>query len=106
MCWLVIDENRFGRGSHDDLDFLSFLVNCTNLEIIDIGRNNFGESLPESISNFSKKLKYMDFEDNQISGNIPNGIQNLVSLEVLKYGNNLLTGSLPSSIGKLQNLHN
>lgn len=100
-----IGENELGHGKSGDLEFLSSLANCTNLLHLGINTNNFGGQLPESISNLSTKLTLMTFGDNQISGRIPNGISNLVSLELLGLEQNLLTGVIPSSIGKLQNLY-
>ncbi|CAL5417257.1 unnamed protein product [Camellia sinensis] len=38
-------------------------------------------------------------------GNIPSGIGNLLNLTVLAMGRNYLTGPIPPSIGRLQNLH-
>ncbi|KAK9283608.1 hypothetical protein L1049_011858 [Liquidambar formosana] len=99
-----VSYNNLGTGEGDDLDFLSSLTNCTSLEILDIGENNFGGVLPESISNLSTKLWLMGLEENQILGNIPAGIADLVSLELLDLGYNQLTSRIPHDIGKLGNL--
>ncbi|GMN41323.1 hypothetical protein TIFTF001_010545 [Ficus carica] len=97
--WLEVDENRLGHGEDGDLDFLSSLVNCTNLQVFAIDGNNFGGSLPESIGNYSTKLRLMVFGRNRISGSIPTGIGNLINLEGLTMEINRLTGYIPSSIG-------
>jgi Leucine-rich repeat (LRR) protein len=41
---------------------------------------------------------------NSISGNIPPGIGNLVSLTVLTLSSNKLTGTIPTSLENLKNL--
>ncbi|PON98840.1 Serine/threonine protein kinase [Trema orientale] len=97
--------NNLGYGKDDDLNFLSSLVNCTNLQLLGISDNNLGGSLPESISNFSTKLTWMVFGGNPISGIIPSGIGNLISLETLGFNGNELEGPIPESIGELKNLN-
>ncbi|CAN6565418.1 unnamed protein product [Malus baccata var. baccata] len=102
---LDLVENSLGNNEEGDLDFISSLVNCTNLEILSAGFNNFGGDLPESISNLSAKLRHIYFKGNQIRGNIPIGIGNLINLERLILTANLLTGTISSSIGKLNKLY-
>ncbi|XP_040370596.1 probable LRR receptor-like serine/threonine-protein kinase At3g47570 [Rosa chinensis] len=96
---LEIDDNNLGNED-GELDFLSSLVNCTGLELLDINGNNFQGVLPESISNLSTKLKVMSLGRNQLRGSIPIGIGNLINLFVLSFEENLLTGPIPSSICK------
>nr|XP_028961764.1 putative receptor-like protein kinase At3g47110 isoform X2 [Malus domestica] len=99
LYWLDLQENNLGNNEEGDLDFISSLVNCTNLHALSIGVNNFGGVLPESISNLSTKLREIYFKGNQIHGNIPIGIVNLINLERLSLSANLLAGTIPSSIG-------
>ncbi|CAL5417255.1 unnamed protein product [Camellia sinensis] len=72
---ISVPQNRL----QDDLTFISFLTNCTSLQHI------------EAI--------------NQIHGNIPSGIGNLLNLTILAMAANNLAGPIPSSIGRLQKLH-
>ncbi|KAI3838999.1 hypothetical protein MKX03_009714 [Papaver bracteatum] len=100
-----IGENKLGGGQANDLNFINYLVNCTNLRQLSVGPNNFGGELPTSIANFtSKNLISLDFRENLIHGSVPTGIQNLVSLTTLYLHHNLLTGSIPPGIANLQNL--
>uniref|UniRef100_A0A6N2N6C1 non-specific serine/threonine protein kinase n=1 Tax=Salix viminalis TaxID=40686 RepID=A0A6N2N6C1_SALVM len=101
---LSIQENDLGNDEDDDMSFLYTLSNSSKLEALAISVNNFGGVLPDTIGNFSTKLKVMTFGSNRIRGSIPNGIGYLVSLEALGLEANQLTGSIPDSIGKLQNL--
>ncbi|KAM1115513.1 hypothetical protein TB2_038088 [Malus domestica] len=99
-----VAHNNIGSGKDGDLSFLSDLTNATQLKWLIITYNNFGGTLPMSISNLSTKLEMFFFQSNQIYGSIPSGIGNLVGLEYLLLGNNSLTGNIPSDMGKLSNL--
>ncbi|XP_021823806.1 probable LRR receptor-like serine/threonine-protein kinase At3g47570 isoform X2 [Prunus avium] len=101
---LNFDDNRLGSGKTGDLSSLSFLANCTNLEVLSFSRNRFGGELPESISNLSTKLRIFTMGGNLIHGSIPIGIANLVNLTSLGMEQNYFGGSLPDAIGKLQKL--
>ncbi|XP_015877376.3 putative receptor-like protein kinase At3g47110 [Ziziphus jujuba] len=104
LYFLGIQGNNLGYGEAGDLEFVSSLVNCTSLEMLEINHNNFGGAFPESVSNLSTNMWVIMFDENQISGSIPSGIGNLINLEQLVLGTNQLTGLIPSSIGKLQKL--
>ncbi|CAN6565422.1 unnamed protein product [Malus baccata var. baccata] len=99
------NDNNLGNNEEGDLDFISSLVNCTNLEVLDISANSFGGVMPESVSNLSTKLRKIFFYENQIHGSIPIGVGNLFNLEILNFHANLLAGTIPSSIGKLNKLY-
>jgi len=101
---LSFEHNRLGTGKTDDLNFLDSLVNCTGLEVLRLGVNNFGGVLPKSIANFSSQMHTFALNSNGIHGNIPVGIGNLASLALFGLEGNLLTGSLPDELGRLKNL--
>ncbi|KAB2627517.1 LRR receptor-like serine/threonine-protein kinase [Pyrus ussuriensis x Pyrus communis] len=105
LYWLDLQENNLGNNEEGDLDFVSSLVNCTNLEVLSVGHNNFGGVLPESISNLSTNLREIGFHENQIRGNIPIGVGNLINVERLGFFANLLAGTIPNSIGKQSKLY-
>ncbi|KAB2614197.1 LRR receptor-like serine/threonine-protein kinase [Pyrus ussuriensis x Pyrus communis] len=100
-----MDANNLGNNEEGDLDFLSSLVNCTNLKRLDISDNKFGGVLPESLSNLSTKLEVMRLGGNQMRGSIPVDIGNLNNLGILGFEANQLTGPIPSSISKLSKLY-
>ncbi|KAI5325863.1 hypothetical protein L3X38_034937 [Prunus dulcis] len=104
LLWLNLEQNRLGSGKANDLNFISFLANCTSLEMLDLAINNFGGELPASVSNLSTQLQYIVLGHNLIHGSIPNGIGNLVNLIFLGAGFNKLSGSVPDGIAKLHNL--
>ncbi|VVA23930.1 PREDICTED: probable LRR receptor [Prunus dulcis] len=101
---LNFDQNRLGSGKTGDLNFLSFLTNCTSLEVLGLNDNHFGGELPASIANLSTQLKRLTLGTNLIHGSIPNGIGNLINLTLLGLEGNYLGGSVPDVIGKLPKL--
>lgn len=102
---LLLGTNHLGNGREGDLNFLCGLVNNTKLDTIDIRTNNFGGILPKCISNFSSSLLFLEIANNKISGRIPDGIGNLVNLEVLQVSQNQLSGPIPFDIGSIQKLN-
>ncbi|GFZ02223.1 EF-TU receptor [Actinidia rufa] len=101
---LYLSSSGLGTGDVNDLNFISTLVNCSELIELYIGNNSFGGVLPNSIANFSTQLQHLIVGGNQIFGNIPVDIGNLVSLNTLHMFTNKLIGSIPDSIGKLHKL--
>ncbi|XP_007207989.2 probable LRR receptor-like serine/threonine-protein kinase At3g47570 [Prunus persica] len=99
-----IQGNRLGSGRDGDLSFLSDLTNARELRKLVMTNNNFGGSLPTSISNLSTKLEFFLVQKNRIDGSIPAGLGNLISMEALAMYENSLTGNIPTDIGKLANL--
>ena len=102
---LNFENNSLGKGKDGDLDFLSFLANCTSLEGLGLDNNNFGGVLPSSIANLSTQLNTLVMGGNMIHGDIPTGIGNLVNLNHLGLDFNYLGGTLPHDLGKLQKLN-
>ncbi|XP_042519089.1 probable LRR receptor-like serine/threonine-protein kinase At3g47570 [Macadamia integrifolia] len=102
---LSLSSNQFGSGEVDDLNFVKTLTNCSSLKLLDLADNRFGGVLSNFVANLSTQLKTVSMEANQISGDIPVGIGNLVGLQYFGLSNNLLEGSIPTSIGRLQMLH-
>jgi Leucine-rich repeat (LRR) protein len=101
---LNFEGNRLGNGEVGDLDFLSFLANCTSLENLGRGGNQFGGVLPSSIANLSSQLNTLIMGGNMIYGGIPDRIGNLVNLTILGLEDNYLGGPLPDALGKLRQL--
>ncbi|RWR78769.1 LRR.XII-like protein [Cinnamomum micranthum f. kanehirae] len=104
LRFFSIGNNRMGTGKADELKFVDSLTNCSNLERFTFHVNRFSGPLPNSIANLSTQLSFLGFGENQLSGNIPEGIVNLVKLSKLYIQNNLLTGEIPVAFGKLRKL--
>lgn len=80
---------------------LDVIKNLTKIEYIKLNGNSFNCLLP----NFtSTNLKHIDLATNNLYGNIPKNIGNLVNLEILDLSNNNLGGSIPNEITNLTKL--
>nr|XP_043628659.1 receptor kinase-like protein Xa21 [Erigeron canadensis] len=101
---ITLEGNLLGSGESDEMKFIETMKNCSMLQIIALGYCRFNGLLPISIGNLSNQLYYLDFTGNQLYGNLPSSIGNLVGLTNLNLGVNRFTGNIPSTIGKLQNL--
>ncbi|XP_030470820.1 probable LRR receptor-like serine/threonine-protein kinase At3g47570 [Syzygium oleosum] len=96
--------NHLGSGKPEDLSFFCSLTNSTKLEYVSIDENKFGGVLPKCLGNLSTTLKTFSAAMNQIYGEIPEEIGNIVNLEVLFMNLNQLSGVIPSNFANLQNL--
>ncbi|KAJ8480327.1 hypothetical protein OPV22_024054 [Ensete ventricosum] len=101
---LLLAANHVEDGEANGWSFLRSLTNCTKLEILDLYGNRLQGRFPISVSNLSTTLQKLSMNKNQISGNIPDGIGNLVGLTSLYLEENQLTGPIPATISKLQRL--
>ncbi|CAO2815097.1 unnamed protein product [Amaranthus hypochondriacus] len=101
---LILYNNSLGYDQINDLNFISSLGNATNLQSIQISRNNFHGVIPNSICNFSS-LIMIYLSDNHFFGEIPKCIENLSNLQHFVAKNNEFSGVIPQGIGKLKNLY-
>ncbi len=87
-----------------------------NLSILNVRDNFINESLPELIFNFVEagvpnlkgknvsSIRVLDLGGNQISGSIPEEIEQFISLDTLGLDDNMLSGTIPSKLGNLSSL--
>ncbi|MFS7956091.1 putative protein kinase RLK-Pelle-LRR-XII-1 family [Helianthus anomalus] len=101
---IYLSLNNFGSSEADEMNFIDSLKNCTTLYRLDVGYCKFQGVLPRSIGNLSDQLGSLNLNGNNLHGNLPASIGNLVGLVGLYFGRNQLIGSIPSTIGKLQKL--
>jgi Leucine-rich repeat (LRR) protein len=85
---LTLSTNNLGSNSSNDLGYITSLTNCSKLEILDIGYNNFGGVLPNSVANLSTQMTNLYLGGNQVSGIIPEPLENLHNLIILSMENN------------------
>ncbi|KAK4735809.1 hypothetical protein R3W88_010070 [Solanum pinnatisectum] len=104
LRWLNVNGNQLGSDEPDNMNFISSLANCSNLQYLLLAHNHFGGMFPNSVTNLSTLLTGLHMGQNSIRGNIPKEIANLVNLNILYLQENRLTGSIPASIGILSNL--
>ncbi|KAL8210484.1 hypothetical protein R6Q57_004921 [Mikania cordata] len=104
VYFLNLRDNLFGSNDPDEMKFIDSLKNCTKLLKLELGNCNFQGVIPASIGNLSSQLNYLRLQGNQLHGNLPTSIGNLVGLEMLSLGGNQFAGNIPSTIGNLQKL--
>ncbi|XVF19882.1 hypothetical protein REPUB_Repub11eG0149300 [Reevesia pubescens] len=104
LSWLNMESNHLGSWSVGDLDFVTSLTNCSNLDTLSLADNQFEGMLPNSLTNLSTMITAIHLGTNRITGTVPSGIANLVNLISLGLEENRLTGPIPRAIGKLKNL--
>ncbi|KAL8241388.1 hypothetical protein R6Q59_014743 [Mikania micrantha] len=104
IYYISLSQNNFGSNEPDEMKFIDSLKNCTKLLKLNLAYCNFQGVLPWSIGNLSSQLNFLNFNRNQLTGNLPTSIGNLVGLEALVLGGNQFAGNIPSTIGNLQNL--
>ncbi|KAK1410729.1 hypothetical protein QVD17_37268 [Tagetes erecta] len=98
----LLEVVDFSRNNFSGVLPMDVFFNLSRLKTLVLGFNNFVGKLPEKLSELSS-LERFDVSSNQISGEIPAGICSS-SLKVLYLQNNLLTGSIPSTISNCSEL--
>ncbi|XP_045813917.1 putative receptor-like protein kinase At3g47110 [Trifolium pratense] len=71
LRFLNLEDNNLGDNSTKDLEFLNSLTNCSKLQSLSLGYNNFGGSLQNSVGNLSITVDQLRLGGNQIYGQIP-----------------------------------
>ncbi|XP_049394976.1 receptor-like protein EIX2 [Solanum stenotomum] len=99
---LDLSKNLFSKGLSN---FLCEAKNVSyNLEILNLGRNNLSEEIPNCWMNWSK-LKVLILRENSLIGGIPRSMEVLNSLLSLDLQRNRLNGPFPSSLKNCTKLH-
>ncbi|KAL7263924.1 hypothetical protein ACSBR1_001974 [Camellia fascicularis] len=96
----VIDLSR-----NDFSGSIPMSINLSILEIFDISDNSFESSVPVGICINSTRIRIIDFAVNHFFGRIPSGFGNCSSLEHLWLGQNFLAGDIPEDIFRLPRLN-
>ncbi|KAI3447769.1 hypothetical protein Pfo_004434 [Paulownia fortunei] len=104
LWWLVLASNPLGIGESGDLQFMDSLTNCRNLKVLHLSNCGFRGTLPFSVANLSTNLLSLRLGENELSGTISVGIENLVNLTELQLQKNKFTGSIPAVLGSLSKL--
>ncbi|KAG5551668.1 hypothetical protein RHGRI_009925 [Rhododendron griersonianum] len=101
---IALSSNNFQARGSDGLAFFSSLTNCSNLKLLGLEQNQFGDVLPNFVGNLSISICWLLLNGNQFYGSIPSTIGNLVNMELLLLNDNLFTGPIPDSFGYLHKL--
>ncbi|KAH9309965.1 hypothetical protein KI387_037876 [Taxus chinensis] len=78
----------------------SSLQNCSMLQILDMTKNLFFETIPHWFGQFPK-LRILVLKSNKFQGRIPHQLSNLSSLHVLDISDNNLIGGIPLQLATL-----
>ncbi|KAF6155397.1 hypothetical protein GIB67_019923 [Kingdonia uniflora] len=107
LSLLNLGKNQLGSDSKEanNLNVITYLVNCSSLQRLSLAYNRLSGKLPNSIANLSTQLETLALGGNLIHGSIFIGIENLINLTTLGLEENFLSGSIPFGIGKLPNLN-
>ncbi|KAK1312830.1 putative leucine-rich repeat receptor-like protein kinase [Acorus calamus] len=96
LYWLDLADNQLSgtlpvsTGSSPGLDML------INTKHFHFNKNQLSGSIPEQLFNSSMTLIHVLLDNNRFTGNIPESLGSVQTLEVLRLDKNALTGSVPS----------
>ncbi|KAJ1691874.1 hypothetical protein LUZ63_016029 [Rhynchospora breviuscula] len=103
LSFLQIGANQLEAKTPKEWNFVDALINCTFLQLLDLGYNQLQGIIPRSLANLSS-LEILRLSGNLISGSIPSEFSKLTNLIQLEIKQTLLKGNIPVEIGYLQNL--
>ncbi|KAL7168042.1 hypothetical protein ACSBR2_038475 [Camellia fascicularis] len=84
--------------------FPTVLYNCSKLKHLDLSLNFFVGHIPGDVDRLSTRLRVLNLNGNNFTGDIPLAIGRFHELRVLRLFQNELSGSFPQEIGNLSNL--
>ncbi|KAF7147033.1 hypothetical protein RHSIM_Rhsim03G0185100 [Rhododendron simsii] len=96
LGWLQLNNNSF----YGELP--STLRNCTSLMLLDLGENRFSGSIPTWIGDLLY-LRIFRLHKNMFNDDIPSQLCQM-PLQIMDFGNNLLTGPIPHCLGNLSGM--
>ncbi|KAL7171722.1 hypothetical protein ACSBR2_036394 [Camellia fascicularis] len=106
LCNLRTLDLTQNQISGDISELIRRLVGCSNSSLEELWLDNNlvrGSLLDYSLTHL-QNLRYLVLADNLISGPIPASIGRLSKLEILDLSFNQMNGSIPNGVGKLANL--
>ena len=96
-----LSQNRFTTSPDTGLPV--HLFNKPILEVLDLSSNNLQGPLPTDIQlDEMPYLNFVSLYDNQLAGELPVALSNLVGLDHLDLSMNAFSGSMPDFIGEFQ----
>ncbi|XP_073050594.1 probably inactive leucine-rich repeat receptor-like protein kinase At5g48380 [Primulina eburnea] len=106
-CWHE-NENKVLNIKLVDMglkgEFPQGIVNCSSLTGLDISNNNIYGNIPNNISNLITYVTTLDLSSNQLSGEIPEDLAKCQYLNSIKLDNNQLSGQIPLQISLLNRI--
>ena len=101
----LVVENRASAGQFNVLTggIPIELWQLTELEVLDLGHNDLGNTIPEELGRL-RKLRILALDGNRLEGSLPTELGDLSELARLDLGRNRLGGPIPPVLGRLDNL--
>jgi hypothetical protein len=81
----------------------SSLCSFTNLERLELQRNNFSAAPPPCLANLTK-LTYLDLSSNKIAGSVPKWLPSFPNLTTFSMADNALRGEIPDIFDRIPTL--
>ncbi|CAK9143314.1 unnamed protein product [Ilex paraguariensis] len=102
LCNLQTLKLSYNNINGEIMEFVNGLSECTNskLDTLDLGYNKLTGNLPNSVDHL-KSLQNLRLRHNLFRGSIPETIGNLSSLKELYVSDNQMGGNIPKSLGQL-----
>lgn len=97
---LDLSSNRFNSSFGPSL-----LRHASNLIALNVSNNTFAGSIPSSTCNGSPLVEIFDFSMNLFTGPVSPGLGECRNLQVLRAGSNSLSGNLPDDIYSVRTLN-
>ncbi len=86
-----------------DIEDMSPVVDLKNIYELHLSKNRLSGNIPEDLWQL-RSLEILNLSSNQLTGEISKNIEQLTSLIYLDLGYNNLTGEIPAEIGELKDL--
>ncbi|XP_024966866.1 probable leucine-rich repeat receptor-like protein kinase At5g49770 [Cynara cardunculus var. scolymus] len=105
LYWFDIADNKLSGGipvSDGATPGLDLLVNTKHFHF---GKNKLSGEIPSQLFSSKMTLKHVLFEDNDLTGTIPLTLGLVQNLEVLRLDRNRLSGEVPSNINNLTSVN-
>ncbi|CDP16555.1 unnamed protein product [Coffea canephora] len=99
---LDLSTNQFEGGNIFD----NVLMNCQNLQYLDISQNNFNGIISPHFLQTHSSLIYMKIGENSFSGSLPPEVGKLIHLVDFNVSHNQLAGGMPISLADCSDLQN
>ncbi|GAB2227159.1 hypothetical protein Droror1_Dr00008971 [Drosera rotundifolia] len=105
LYWLDVSDNEIAGSipvSNGTVHGLDLLVNAKHFHF---GQNKLSGTIPADVFSSRMTLIHALFDNNLLTGSIPSTLGLVQTLEAVRFDRNLLDGTVPSNINNLTNLN-
>ncbi|XP_019191077.1 PREDICTED: probable leucine-rich repeat receptor-like protein kinase At5g49770 isoform X4 [Ipomoea nil] len=105
LSWLDLSDNELTGTIPVSNHMQPGLDQLFSLEHFHLAKNKLSGTILPELFNHLVMLKHVILDHNQLSGEIPQTLGLVQTLEVVRLDSNLLNGSIPDNLNNLMNLH-